>query len=71
MQKKVSESALTKHSWQQTGPGGAWLKYCYIFKDKKLAKLKEHHIPELCITHLYFDHTNWCMITENIKMWKF
>lgn len=71
MQKTVSESALTMNSPQQTGPGGAGLRYCHIFKDEELAKLIEHHIPGLCITHLYFDHTNWCMITENTKLWKF
>lgn len=68
MQKIARESALTMHSPQQTHPGGAWLRDCHIFKDKELAKLIEDRIPELCITHLYFDHTR---ITENTEVWKF
>lgn len=70
LQKAVNERALTTQRRQQTGPGGAWLRYYCVFKEGELAELIEHHIPELHITHSYFDHANWSVIAEKTEVWK-
>lgn len=70
LQKAVNEHILTTQSQQQTGPGGAWLRYYHVFKEGELAELIERHIPELHITHSYFDHANWCVIAEKTEVWK-
>ncbi|KAM6383553.1 putative tRNA methyltransferase 9B [Alca torda] len=70
LQKAVNERALAMQSGQQTGPGGAWLRYYHVFKEGELAELIERHIPELHITHSYFDHANWCVIAEKTEVWK-
>lgn len=68
--KAVNERALVTQSGQETGPGRAWLRYYHIFKEGELAELIEHHIPELHITHSYFDHANWCVMAEKTEVWK-
>ncbi|KAM6099984.1 putative tRNA methyltransferase 9B isoform 2-T4 [Theristicus caerulescens] len=70
LQKAVNERALTTQRRQQMGPGGACLRYYHVFKEGELAELIEHHIPELHITHSYFDHANWCVIAEKTEVWK-
>uniref|UniRef100_A0A8C3JEA5 Methyltransferase type 11 domain-containing protein n=1 Tax=Calidris pygmaea TaxID=425635 RepID=A0A8C3JEA5_9CHAR len=64
LQKVVNECTLATQSGQQAGPDGAWLRYYHVFKEGELAELIERHIPELHITHSYFDHANWCVIAE-------
>ncbi|XP_014821314.1 PREDICTED: probable tRNA methyltransferase 9-like protein [Calidris pugnax] len=66
----VNECALAMQSGQQAGPDGAWLRYYHVFKEGELAELIERHIPELHITHSYFDHANWCVIAEKTDAWK-
>ncbi|XP_075598130.1 putative tRNA methyltransferase 9B isoform X2 [Balearica regulorum gibbericeps] len=70
LQRAVNECALTTQRRQQTGPGGAWLRYYHVFKEGELAELIERHVPELHITHSYFDHANWCVIAEKTQVWK-
>ncbi|XP_074006170.1 probable tRNA methyltransferase 9B [Numenius arquata] len=70
LQKVVNECALATQSGQQAGPDGAWLRYYHVFKEGELAELIERHIPELHITHSYFDHANWCVIAEKTEVWK-
>ncbi|XP_010194465.2 probable tRNA methyltransferase 9B [Colius striatus] len=50
--------------------GATWLRYYHVFKEGELAELINHHIPELRITHSYFDHANWCTSTEKTQVWK-
>ncbi|XP_071669383.1 probable tRNA methyltransferase 9B [Patagioenas fasciata] len=50
--------------------GGAWLRHHRVFKEGALAELTERHIPELHITHSYFNGANWCVIAEKTEMWK-
>ncbi|PKK27558.1 putative tRNA methyltransferase 9-like protein [Columba livia] len=50
--------------------GGAWLRCHHVFKEGALAELIERHIPELRITHSYFNHANWCVIAEKTEVWK-
>ncbi|XP_054660671.1 probable tRNA methyltransferase 9B isoform X1 [Grus americana] len=69
-QRAVNECALTTQRRQQMGPGGAWLRYYHVFKEGELAELIERHVPELHITHSYFDHANWCVIAEKTQVWK-
>lgn len=68
--KAVNERALVTQSGQETGSGRAWLRYYHVFKEGELAELIEHHIPELHITHSYFDYANWCVIAEKTEVWK-
>ncbi|KAM9565435.1 LOW QUALITY PROTEIN: putative tRNA methyltransferase 9B, partial [Guaruba guarouba] len=68
LQETVNDCALATPSTQQRGPGGPGGEY-HVFK-KGSFELIGHHIPELQITHSYFDHANWCVITENTEVWK-
>ncbi|XP_009984182.1 PREDICTED: putative methyltransferase KIAA1456 homolog, partial [Tauraco erythrolophus] len=70
LQKADRECALTVQRRQQTGPGGAWLRYYHVFKEEELTDLIEHHVPEIHITHSYFDHADWCVFAEKAEVWK-
>ncbi|XP_064906052.1 probable tRNA methyltransferase 9B [Columba livia] len=50
--------------------GRAWLRCHHVFKEGALVELIERHIPELHITHSYFNHANWCVIAEKTEVWK-
>lgn len=69
---ELSQGVCPDHAEQTAGGclGGAWLRCHHVFKEGALAELIECHIPELHITHSYFNHANWCEIAEKTKVWK-
>ncbi|XP_030056237.1 probable tRNA methyltransferase 9B isoform X2 [Microcaecilia unicolor] len=50
-------------------PQGACLRYYHVFRKGELVELIEQHIPELHVVQAYFDHANWCVIAEKVKVW--
>ncbi|CAN9510998.1 unnamed protein product [Ophioblennius macclurei] len=57
----------------QSGDGpadGSCLRYYHVFREGELAELIQNHIEELHVKHAYFDHANWCVVAEKVRLWK-
>ncbi|KAK9521122.1 hypothetical protein VZT92_020956 [Zoarces viviparus] len=49
---------------------GSCLRYYHVFREGELAELIENHVEELHVKHAYFDHANWCVVAEKVRLWK-
>uniref|UniRef100_G3PCA3 tRNA methyltransferase 9B n=1 Tax=Gasterosteus aculeatus TaxID=69293 RepID=G3PCA3_GASAC len=49
---------------------GSCLRYYHVFREGELAELIQNHIEELCVKHTYFDHANWCVVAEKVRLGK-
>lgn len=49
---------------------GSCLRYYHVFREGELAELIQSHVEELHVKHTYFDHANWCVVAEKVRLWK-
>ncbi|XP_029965209.1 putative tRNA methyltransferase 9B [Salarias fasciatus] len=49
---------------------GSCLRYYHVFREGELAELIQNHVEELHVKHAYFDHANWCVVAEKVRLWK-
>ncbi|KAL6115868.1 uncharacterized protein ACO6RY_00618 [Pungitius sinensis] len=47
---------------------GSCLRYYHVFREGELAELIENHVERLCVRHTYFDHANWCVVAEKVRL---
>lgn len=62
----TSQDSLTSES----GGGSIMFhRYYHVFREGELDALIEEFVENLHIISSYYDHTNWCIIAEKVRVW--
>lgn len=62
----TSQDSLTSES---TGGSIMFHRYYHVFREGELDALIDEFVENLHIISSYYDHTNWCIIAEKVRVW--
>ncbi|XP_046569237.1 uncharacterized protein LOC124277564 [Haliotis rubra] len=66
-----SDSCLpSPGSSSQTPTNTDLCRFYHVFKEGELVDIVKDNIEDLHIIDTYFDHANWCLVAEKVKIWK-
>ncbi len=66
LSRSTSQDSLTSGS----GSGSIMFhRYYHVFREGELDSLIEEFVENLHIISSYYDHTNWCIIAEKVRVW--
>lgn len=64
--RSTSQDSLTSES----GGGSIMFhRYYHVFREGELDSLIDEFVENLHIISSYYDHTNWCIIAEKVRVW--
>lgn len=66
LSRSTSQDSLTSES----GGGSIMFhRYYHVFREGELDSLIDEFVENLHIISSYYDHTNWCIIAEKVRVW--
>ncbi|XP_060682767.1 probable tRNA methyltransferase 9B isoform X2 [Hemiscyllium ocellatum] len=66
----LESQVLAKDKNDQTNYNSTCLRYYHVFKQGELIELIEKHIKDLQVIQAYYDHANWCVVVEKVRVCK-
>ncbi|XP_043548000.1 probable tRNA methyltransferase 9B [Chiloscyllium plagiosum] len=66
----LESQVLAKDKKDQTNYNSTCLRYYHVFKQGELIELIEEHIKDLQVIQTYYDHANWCVVVEKVRVGK-
>ncbi|XP_048243758.1 probable tRNA methyltransferase 9B [Haliotis rufescens] len=71
LEETISDNCLpSPGSTGQTLSNTDLCRFYHVFKEGELVDIVKDNIEDLHIIDTYFDHANWCLIAEKVKLWK-
>ncbi|XP_067889584.1 probable tRNA methyltransferase 9B [Heterodontus francisci] len=64
----LEPQVLAKDKKAQINYNSTCLRYYHVFKQGELIELIEKYIEDLQVIQTYYDHANWCVVVEKVRV---